>query len=100
MNLRLASHILALLALTGCERGEHKQPAPAPAPTPTATAPDPWTKPAPKKDPLPHPLFWSVEKDGKTTYYLGTMHIGVDPNTRIPDLVWAKLDAAPTFAME
>lgn len=108
MNLRLASAILAVLALASCKRSEDK-PAPAapltsagsatPAPAPAAAA-DPWSKPEPKKDPLPHPLFWSVEKDGKTTYFLGTMHIGVDPNTRIPDLVWQKLDAAPTFAME
>src|SRR5207253_6683848 len=51
-------------------------------PTPPAAAPsaDPWSaqKPA-QKDPLPHPLFWAVEKDGKTTYFLGTMHAGVDP---------------------
>jgi uncharacterized protein len=53
-----------------------------------------------KPDPLPHPLFWAVEKDGKTTYFLGTMHIGVDAEARLPALVWNKLHAATTFAME
>jgi uncharacterized protein YbaP (TraB family) len=52
------------------------------------------------KDPLPHPLFWAVEKDGITTYLLGTMHIGVDAEDRLPDAVWKKLDAAKSFAME
>lgn len=61
---------------------------------------DPWSHPAATKDPLPNPLFWAIEKDGKTTYILGTMHMGIDPETRIPDVVWTKLDAAKTFAME
>ncbi len=62
---------------------------------------DPWLKTAPKqKDPLPNPLFWSIAKDGKTSYALGTMHIGVDAELRLPQIVWDKLDAAPSFAME
>lgn len=62
---------------------------------------DPWAKSAEtKKDPLPHPLLWAIEKDGKTSYALGTFHMGVDPTTRLPDVVWHKLDAEPAFAME
>lgn len=68
------------------------------APTPAAA--DPWVTQAPQKDPLPRPLFWSIEKDGKTSYALGTIHVGVDPEARLPQLVWDKLEAAPTFAME
>jgi uncharacterized protein len=49
---------------------------------------------------LPHPLFWSVEKAGHTTYFLGTMHMGIDAEARLPPLVWTKLAAARTFAME
>ncbi|MBA3821915.1 MAG: TraB/GumN family protein [Deltaproteobacteria bacterium] len=63
---------------------------------------DPWSKsaaPAPK-DPIARPFLWSAEQDGKTTYFLGTMHLGVDAESRLPKLVWDKLDAAPTFAME
>ena len=50
--------------------------------------------------PLAHPLFWAVQKDGITTYVLGTMHAGVDPDTQLPPLVWKKLDDARAFAME
>jgi len=63
-------------------------------------APDPWKQEAAKKDPLKAPFFWSAEKDGKTTYFLGTMHMGVEAEQRLPQIVWDKLDAQPTFAME
>jgi uncharacterized protein YbaP (TraB family) len=63
-------------------------------------AADPWQKDAPKKDPLARPLFWSIEKDGKTSYAVGTIHVGVDAESRMPKVVWDKLDAAPAFAME
>jgi hypothetical protein len=55
---------------------------------------------AAKPNPLVHPLFWSVEKAGKTTYFLGTMHTGIDAESQLPAIVWRKLDAAKTFAME
>ncbi|MBV8755685.1 MAG: TraB/GumN family protein [Deltaproteobacteria bacterium] len=48
---------------------------------------------------LGHQLFWKVEKDGKTTYVLGTMHVGVDPDA-LPPIVWKSLDQARVFAME
>lgn len=67
--------------------------------TPPAAA-DPWSKPAAAKDPLPRPFLWSIEKDGKTSYVLGTIHKGVDAETRLPRIVFDKLDAAPAFAME
>jgi hypothetical protein len=57
-------------------------------------------KPESRAHQLLHPLFWSVERDGKTTYVLGTMHMGIDPAAQIPDRVWKTLDAAPAFAME
>lgn len=77
--------------------GSAAQPAPTPAPAGEA---DPWSKPPPKKDPLPKPFLWSVEKDGKTSYILGTIHQGVDAETRLPQIVFDKLDASPAFAME
>ena len=106
--------VAALIALTACEAKTH-DPAPAPSMGPAkkesppvvaagvaaqADAKDPWAKAPPPKEPLPHPLFWSIEKDGKTTYVLGTIHMGVDAESRLPDLVWKDLDAVPTFAME
>jgi uncharacterized protein YbaP (TraB family) len=51
-------------------------------------------------NPLPHALFWAVEKDGKTTFFLGTMHIGIDADSRLPRDVWDRFHAATTFVME
>lgn len=104
--------LLMAFGISGCKQST---PSPAPESKPTVTAPgsagsavgsaavaadDPWQKEAPKKDPIKKPLFWSIEKDGKTSYALGTIHVGVDAEARLPDLVWTKLDTAPTFAME
>ena len=92
--------VLVLAASSACQKSEHRgTPVVAPV-TQGGTSADPWSKPAEAKDPLKHPLFWKLEKDGKTSYLLGTMHIGIDPNTRLPDSVWKALDASPTFAME
>jgi uncharacterized protein len=95
--------VAVLAAIVGCRKTEetHKPPPPvAPVTKPGSAAADPWSKPEAKQDPLKHPLFWSIEKDGKTSYALGTMHMGVDPLTRIPDVVWKRFDQAKTFAME
>jgi uncharacterized protein YbaP (TraB family) len=111
MKPRSAGLLVVLIAATAACKGAEKAPTPstgsqvvaAPAAgsgsAAHATA-DPWTEKAPEKDPLKRPLLWSIEKDGKTSYALGTMHLGIDPTSRLPDLVWQKLDAAPTFAME
>lgn len=48
---------------------------------------------------LSHPLLWKAEKDGVASYFLGTMHMGVDAK-QLPALVWDRLAAAKTFAME
>lgn len=96
--------MLVSLVGTSCRKAE-KQPESPPVPTakekqkPEA-APDPWKQQEAKKDPLKSIFFWQVDKDGKTTYFLGTMHMGVEPETRLPKVVWDKLDAAKTFAME
>jgi uncharacterized protein YbaP (TraB family) len=77
MKLRIAGLVVAILAASAaCKKSE------------------------PGAHQLLHPLFWSVERDGKTTYVLGTMHMGIDPAAQIPDRVWKTLDAAPAFAME
>src|SRR5450432_268692 len=49
---------------------------------------------------LDKPFLWSAEKNGVTTYLFGTMHMGVDPEQRLPDLVWSRLESAKAFAME
>lgn len=87
--------LIAAVAVMGCQKEASG--------TPSGNAPsaaDPWSKPEAKKDPLPHPLFFKIEKDGKTTYALGTFHTGVDAETRLPDSIWKRLDASSTFAME
>lgn len=118
MNRRYASVLFALLA-TACSAAETSTPKTAAAATPSenhrpsapgsdpsgaprASAPssDPWsTAPVSAQDLLRRPLIWSIEKDGKTSYALGTMHMGIDPE-RLPKLVWDKLDSESTFAME
>ncbi|NVB81583.1 MAG: TraB/GumN family protein [Kofleriaceae bacterium] len=113
MKLRYASLLVALLAASAaCKKTEEKAPpkvtevgsakgsAGSGSAGSAAAAADPWSKPEPAKDPLKHPLFWSIEKDGKTSYLLGTMHTGVDPQSRLPDIVWKKLDESKIFAME
>jgi len=86
-----------------CKRAPDTHAGAAPA-TPSAASSS-TTTPAPERDltaaaPLAHPLLWSAEKDGNTTYFLGTMHAGIDAETRLPALVWAKLHDAKAFAME
>lgn len=73
------------------------EPVPDPASDPAS---DPWSKPAPAKDPLSKPFLWSVEKDGATSFILGTIHQGIDAEARLPQIVFDKLDASPAFAME
>jgi uncharacterized protein len=92
-------------AAAGCQKQPEATVAPAPAQQaqPAALAKpqaDPWSAPQAKKDPLPRPLLWSIEKDGKTSYAFGTFHMGIDPTTRVPDFVWGRLEAEPAFAME
>ncbi len=49
--------------------------------------------------PAIRPLLWSVERDGITSYLFGTMHGGADPH-RLPSIVWDKLEASKTVALE
>jgi uncharacterized protein YbaP (TraB family) len=97
--------MMVSLVGTACRKSEQKAPAPPPVATidaagSAAAAPDPWKQEAAKKDPLKAIFFWTAEKDGKVTYLLGTMHMGIEPETRLPQIVWDRLDAAKTFAME
>jgi uncharacterized protein len=102
MKLRNASLLALVLAATvSCDKGkDREQKTGAPVTQGGSASSDPWSPQEPKKDPLKQPLFWRLEKDGKTSYLLGTMHLGVDPTARLPDVVWQKLDEQPTFAME
>lgn len=116
MKTRAALVTLVSLLAFGCSASAPSPaaapppPEPAPAADPTAKqapandnakpAEDPWAQPAGKKEPIPRPFLWSIEKAGQTSYALGTIHVGVDAELRLPQIVWDKLDAARTFSME
>ncbi len=98
MTRRMFAYLIAILAAAACQKSDR---ATAPADQgKTVSSADPWAVKPVVKHPLPHPFFWSVEKDGKTTYMLGTMHVGIDAEAQLPQIVWDKLDAARAFAME
>jgi uncharacterized protein YbaP (TraB family) len=101
MKLRNAGLLVAILAAAvSCDRGSSEsKPAVAPVGQGGTGSADPWNKPEPKQERIAKPLFWKLEKAGTTSYLLGTMHLGVDP-AALPQIVWDKLDAAKTFAME
>ena len=87
--------LVALIGTAACKKAPEPRALPA-----TPPAADPWQGAVPAKDPLPRPFLWSVEHGGATTYLLGTMHVGIDAESRLPQLVWDKLEAAPSFAVE
>lgn len=110
---------VTMLGLAGCKKAQTTEPAQTQGPGAGSAAPtagsaantntteqagapaaDPWQQQPTAKDPLKRPLLWSIEKDGKTSYALGTIHVGVDAEARLPALVWTKLDGARAFAME
>lgn len=96
MKLRNVGVLVAVLAAAvSCDRGQDRKP----AAVAQGGSADPWNTPAAAKQPIEKPLFWKLEKDGRTSYVLGTMHRGIDPDT-LPAIVWNQLDAAPAFATE
>jgi hypothetical protein len=54
---------------------------------------------APSPSDAIRPFFYKADKDGRTTYLMGTMHLGIEP-ARIPPVVLAEVDRARRFAME
>lgn len=94
MKLRVALVVAALVGGAACRNSPDAKPE---APS---NRPDPWQAQAKEKQPLARPLLWAAERGGATTYLLGTMHVGVDPEARLPQFVWDKLDAAGAFAVE
>jgi hypothetical protein len=73
---------------------------------PAATADkvaDPWGTAGAPKTPRPlitKPFLWRAEKDGQTTWLLGTMHLGVDAETQLPPWALDKLATMPAFVVE
>jgi uncharacterized protein len=88
--------LVALVGSAACKKAT--EPKAQPATPPPAT--DPWQSAPLQKDPLPRPFLWVAEKGGAKTYLLGTMHIGIDPESRLPQIVWDQLDASAAVAVE
>jgi uncharacterized protein YbaP (TraB family) len=51
-------------------------------------------------DTITRPFLWRAEKDGKTTWLFGTMHLGVDGERQLPPWVAEKIAGASAFVME
>lgn len=101
--------VLVLLVLVGCERDRTSAPANA------GSAVDPWAVVANPDDPpslaerhkmaeeacptVKAPYFFRVEKDGHTSYLLGTYHIGV-PFSKFPPIVHDTLHDAKLVVFE
>lgn len=67
-------------------------------PDPAGVAPA--ERPAGAREPVSKPFLWRAEKDGKTTWLFGTMHLGVDAETQLPAWVMDKVGQASAFVME
>jgi len=111
--------VLTLLAITAVAACKHGKPAPGPgsadrtgSATPGSGAVGSGTAIAtgsgsdlgsamPKPgEAITRPFFYKVEKDGKTSYLIGTWHVGVDAEKQMPKAVWDAFEHATAFAME
>lgn len=84
MKLKILLLVLTLFApaLAGCTHD--------PATTETSSAP---TK-------VQKPFFWKVTKAGRTSYLLGTVHVGVHAEGELPPSVWQTFRRLTCFVME
>lgn len=94
-----ASCLLALNGVGGCKKSEKTETKPA-----VASGADPWAgadvaSAGPSKV-IDKPLLWKMEKDGKTSWLFGTIHLGVNADTQLPKAVFDHIDEAKTFVME
>ena len=113
---RLLVTLLAMVSVAGCKGSKSDKAEPSngsasrikPVPTPQTPTPTPTPNGSGSAiDPPPavgsaitRPFFYKVEKDGKTSYLLGTWHSGVDGEKQLPTAVWDAFAAAKTFALE
>lgn len=94
----LVATVVCLFALHGCKQEKsEKKPA-------VASGDDPWggadqNAAGPSKV-IARPLLWKAEKDGKTSWLFGTIHLGVNAETQLPKAVFDHLGEAKTFVME
>jgi uncharacterized protein YbaP (TraB family) len=85
--------------LAGCKKNEKTEHEPA-----TASGADPWAgadvASAGTSKVIEKPLLWKMEKDGKTSWLFGTIHLGVNADTQLPQVVFDRINDAKTFVME
>jgi uncharacterized protein YbaP (TraB family) len=96
-----AACLLALTGVGGCKKSEKTANEKTPA---GASGADPWAgadvaSSGPSKI-IDKPLLWKMEKDGKTSWLFGTIHLGVNAETQLPKAVFDHIDEAKTFVME
>lgn len=70
---------------------------PAPSPIPAASL-NPATRP--DDHGLRGPFLWEVQGDGATSYLFGTIHVGVDPASGLPEMVRDRLRRSRVFICE
>lgn len=106
--------LIAALALTlglGSACKKDTSSAEAPPAAESASAPDQAPKEAPKAEAeseaqttaarLENPFLWKVTSpDGKVSHVFGTIHLGVDAQSRLPAEVWTAFDEATSLVLE
>jgi uncharacterized protein YbaP (TraB family) len=94
--------VTAVVALQGC-KSEKKPGSATGTGGAAATGDDPWGGPDTPKAPtkvIARPLLWKMEKDGKTSWLFGTIHLGVNADSQLPKVVFDRLGEAKAFVME
>jgi uncharacterized protein len=97
----------AAVALVACKRSDPAESTPSEVESEelAAKADEAEEAPEPEGDStatITRPFLWEVSApEGDDVGYLfGTMHMGVDAEATLPDIVWERLDGASIFAME
>lgn len=111
---RVIALVAGILACQGSGDVAKSAPKPAPAQPTQPAKPDPWATTAANDAPslnerheradkycpsVTGPYFYALEKKGKTSYILGTRHIGV-ALAKFPQVVRDKIDAAKLVVFE
>ncbi len=66
----------------------------------TASSNRPSQKPAAAAEISTGGFYWQLEMSGKVSHLLGTLPIGIDADSTLPQRVWSDLEKATTFVME
>lgn len=101
----LIALLAALVAASGCKKGSKKKDDEAADKKDAATESKDTTDEA-ETDKVDFGgaasgiFLWEIKGPNGPSYLFGTIHLGVDAKKDLPQVVWDKLNAAKTFAME